>query len=80
MSYFGWNSRDDSYAAGRSLDASIALRQAGSNEDLIIRLNDSGCTFDEIAANFSTPVLDQICYIDEIYYKIGERLYVQNAD
>jgi hypothetical protein len=31
-------------------------------------------------ANFSTPVLDQAYYVDEVHYKIGERLYIENAD
>jgi hypothetical protein len=31
-------------------------------------------------ANLSTPVLDQAYYIDEIHYKIGKRLYIENAD
>jgi hypothetical protein len=31
-------------------------------------------------ANFSTPVLDQAYYIGEIRYKIGGRLYIENAD
>ncbi|HZA70333.1 MAG TPA: hypothetical protein VE548_11600 [Nitrososphaeraceae archaeon] len=30
--------------------------------------------------NLSTPVLDLAYYIDEIHYKIGERLYIENAD
>jgi hypothetical protein len=30
--------------------------------------------------NLATPVLDQAYYIDEIHYKIGERLYIENAD
>ena len=31
-------------------------------------------------ANLSSPVVDQACYIDEIHYKIGDRLYIENAD
>ena len=31
-------------------------------------------------ANLSTPVVDQANYIDEIHYKIGNRLYIENAD
>jgi hypothetical protein len=30
--------------------------------------------------NLSTPVIDTSAYIDEIHYKIGNRLYVENAD
>jgi hypothetical protein len=31
-------------------------------------------------ANLSSPVIDQANYIDEIHYKVGSRLYVENAD
>ena len=31
-------------------------------------------------ANLSSPVVDQANYIDEIHYKIGNRLYIENAD
>jgi len=49
MSYHGWNGKDDSHASGKLLGALIALRRAGVNKELIIRLNDSGATFEEIA-------------------------------
>jgi hypothetical protein len=32
------------------------------------------------AANLSTPVVDTAAYIKEIHYKIGNRLYIENAD
>lgn len=31
-------------------------------------------------ANLSSPVVDTAYYIDEIHYKIGNRMYVENAD
>jgi len=31
-------------------------------------------------ANLSSPVLDQANYIEEIRYKLGSRLYIENAD
>lgn len=49
MSYYGWTGKDDSDAPKRLSDAFIALGRAGFSENLIIRLNDSGMTFDEIA-------------------------------
>ena len=49
MSYYGWNGKDDSNAASRLLGALIALRQAGIDRNLLIEMNDSGFTFDEIA-------------------------------
>jgi hypothetical protein len=30
--------------------------------------------------NLSTPVLDTSAYIGEIHYKVGNRLYIENAD
>jgi hypothetical protein len=52
MSYYGWNGwngKDDSHAAIKLLGALIALRYAGIDKNLIIQLNDSDATFDEIA-------------------------------
>jgi hypothetical protein len=31
-------------------------------------------------ANLSSPVINQAHYIDEIHYRIGNRLYIENAD
>ena len=31
-------------------------------------------------ANLSSPVVDQAHYIDEIRYRIGNRIYIENAD
>jgi hypothetical protein len=49
MSYFGWNGKDDSKTTTKLLGTLIALRHAGIDKDLLIELNDSGYTFDEIA-------------------------------
>jgi hypothetical protein len=51
MSYCGWNGKDDSKARGKLLDVTNALRQAGIRRDFVVKLNDSGFTFDEIANN-----------------------------
>jgi hypothetical protein len=51
MSYYGWNSKGDSQAAEKLLDVTNALRQAGIRRDLVVKLNDSGLTFGEIADN-----------------------------
>jgi hypothetical protein len=32
------------------------------------------------SANLSSPVVDQANYIDEIHYRIGNKLYIENAD
>ena len=31
-------------------------------------------------ANLSSPVVDQAQYIEEIHFRIGNRMYVENAD
>ena len=31
-------------------------------------------------ANLSSPVVNQANYIDEIHYRIGNRVYIENAD
>jgi hypothetical protein len=49
MSYFGWNGKDDIVASRKLLSAFIALTHAGVSKDLVVRLNDSGMSFDEIA-------------------------------
>ena len=49
MSYYGWNGKDDYHAGGKLLGALITLRYTGIDKNLIIQLNDSGSTFDEIA-------------------------------
>ena len=54
MSYYDWNGKDDSHAREKLLGASIALRYMGVHKDTIIRLNDSGETFDEIADYLDT--------------------------
>ena len=49
MSYHGWNGKDDSQAANKLLGTLIALRYAGIDRNLLIDMNDSGMSFDEIA-------------------------------
>jgi hypothetical protein len=49
MSYYGWNFKDDSQAANKFLGTLIALRYAGIDRNLLIDMNDSGMSFDEIA-------------------------------
>ena len=49
MTYYGWDGRHDSDTAKLLLAASIQSKHADVNEGLLIDLNDSGFTFDEIA-------------------------------
>jgi|SRR5215831_2921950 len=49
MSYYGWDGKCITNAERRLYAALVALRQAGISKELLIELNDSGATFDEIA-------------------------------
>jgi hypothetical protein len=49
MSHIGWDGRDDYDAATELFAALGELKHAGIDEDLLIYLNDSGYSFDEIA-------------------------------
>ena len=49
MSYFGWDGTDDFDTAKVLFVALGELKQADIDEDLLINLNDSGYSFDEIA-------------------------------
>lgn len=31
-------------------------------------------------ANLSSPVIDQAGFIEQIHYRVGNRLYIENAD
>lgn len=61
MSYYGWDGRDQSFAISKLLGTIIALRQAGINKNLLIELNDSGYSFEEIA-----DYLDQINQLKDL--------------
>lgn len=49
MSYYGWDGKCISNAERKLYAALRALRQAGISKELLIELNDSGATFDQIA-------------------------------
>jgi hypothetical protein len=49
MSYYGWDGKCISNAERRLYAAIVALRREGISKELLIELNDSGATFDEIA-------------------------------
>ena len=49
MSYYGWDGKCINNAERRLYAALVALRQAGISKELLIELNDSGATFEEIA-------------------------------
>jgi hypothetical protein len=49
MSYYGWDGKCVNNAERRLYAALLALRQAGISKELLIELNDSGATFDDIA-------------------------------
>ena len=48
MSYYGWKGKSKSDAA-RSLQSALrALKSVGIDKEIVVQLNDSGATFDEI--------------------------------
>lgn len=49
MSYYGWDGKCMTNSERRLYAALVALRQAGISKELLIEMNDSGATFDEIA-------------------------------
>jgi hypothetical protein len=49
MSYYDWDGKEDFDTAYDLLVASDVLKYAGIDEDLLIDMNDSGMSFDEIA-------------------------------
>jgi hypothetical protein len=49
MSYYGWDGKCITNSERRLYAALVALRHAGISKELLIELNDSGASFDEIA-------------------------------
>jgi hypothetical protein len=49
MSYYGWDGQDEFHEASQLIGTLIALRYAGIDRNLLIEMNDSGFTFNEIA-------------------------------
>jgi hypothetical protein len=49
MSYYGWDGKCCSNAERRLYAALVALRRAGVSKELLIEMNDSGMTFEEMA-------------------------------
>jgi hypothetical protein len=57
MSYYGWDGKDSPGAERKLLATLIALRHAGISKDLVMKLNDTGMTFDEIADFLDSEVM-----------------------
>jgi hypothetical protein len=49
MSYYGWYGKCITNAERRLYAALVALRRGGISKELLIELNDSGATFNDIA-------------------------------
>ena len=49
MEYYGWDGNHDSDMTTSLRATYYALKKAGISDDIIVELNDSGRTFDEIA-------------------------------
>jgi hypothetical protein len=57
MSFHGWNGRDEPGSTKKLLAAFDELKHSRIDEDLLIELNDSGMTFDEIADYLDRSVI-----------------------
>jgi hypothetical protein len=66
MSYYGWDGSDNFNAVIGLFGALGELKYAGIDEDLLIDLNDSGYTFDEIADYIDTIQMTST-YLTNIY-------------
>lgn len=49
MSFHGWDGKDEPGSAKKMLVAFDELKHSGINNDLLMKLNDSSMTFDDIA-------------------------------
>jgi hypothetical protein len=62
-----------------SSSASILLkREEEQEEEQQSQLEEPGVPV--CGTNLSTPVVDQTNYISEIHYRIGNKVYIENAD
>jgi hypothetical protein len=60
------------------MSCSILLEKGGEEYEQQPQLAEQGIPV--CGANLSSPVVDQAIYIDEIHYRIGNRVYIENAD
>ena len=60
------------------MSSSILLEKEGKEKQEQQSQLESGIPV--CGANLSSPVVDQAKYIDEIHYRIGDRVYIENAD
>ena len=56
------------------------VQQVEGNEEEEIEKEQDVMGVPVCGANLSTPVVDTVNYIGEVHYKIGTRLYIENAD
>jgi hypothetical protein len=70
MSYYGWNGKDDSSVFSKLLAALIALRNVGIDKNLIIEMNDSGFTFEEIASYIDRFGKQSACRSESIFVQL----------
>jgi hypothetical protein len=56
---------------GETMDNSLIQELEENGEDVMVPV---------CGANLSSPVYDRTNFIGEVHYKIGTRLYIENAD
>ena len=57
------------------MSSSILLEKGEEDEQEQLELGIPVC-----GANLSSPVVDQANFIDQIHYRIGNKMYIENAD
>ena len=59
------------------IDMSCSILLEGEEAEQVLQLEQG---IPVCGANLSSPVVDQASYIEENHYRIGNRLYIENAD
>jgi hypothetical protein len=60
--------------------SSSILLEKGEKEEEQEQLSQLESGIPVCGANLSSPVVDQANYIGEIHYRIGNKMYIENAD
>jgi hypothetical protein len=66
MSYYGWDGKEDSRSSKKLLSGFTALTHAEVSKDLVVQLNDSGMSFNDIADYLDQ--LNELTFNDLIEY------------
>jgi hypothetical protein len=62
----------------KTMDGKNLVQQVENENEIELEQDVEGVPV--CSANFVSPVIDTANYIGELHYKIGTRLYIENAD